>query len=284
MRASIIDAHVHVWPSAEDFAYEDGKAPPVPGAANELIAAMDANGVRAAMIVQPINLGFDHTYVERVLETHANRFVGMCLANPSAGDAGVEALEKLLAGRFRGVRFNPGLWPNGKGMDGEIGRKMMRACAARTPPAVVGFMCFNGLDLHVDEIRALLKAEPTVPVLIDHFGFTKGVDDPNFELLKALGRDFSQVSVKVSAHFRVRVETSDGGDSTATQLRELVKVFGPHRLIWGSDYPFVTAEEGGYADAVRVLERQIGDDDPALLANIRGDNFLRLFPGALGEA
>jgi predicted TIM-barrel fold metal-dependent hydrolase len=66
-------------------------------------------------------------------------------------------------------------------------------------------------------------------------------------------------------------------------LRELVKVFGPHRLIWGSDYPFVTAEEGGYADAVRVLERQIGDD-PALLANIRGDNFLRLFPGALGEA
>jgi predicted TIM-barrel fold metal-dependent hydrolase len=55
-------------------------------------------------------------------------------------------------------------------------------------------------------------------------------------------------------------------------------------LIWGSDYPFVTAEEGGYADAVRVLERQIGDDDPALLANVRGDNFFRLFPGALGEA
>ena len=99
----------------------------------------DANGVRAAMIVQPINLGFDHTYVERALETHANRFVGMCLANPSAGDAGVEALEKLLAGRFRGVRFNPGLWPNGKGMDGEIGRKMMRACAARTPPGAEAF-------------------------------------------------------------------------------------------------------------------------------------------------
>lgn len=42
-------------------------------------------------------------YVECVLEMYVNCFVGMCLVNLSAGDVGVEALEKFFAGRFRGV-------------------------------------------------------------------------------------------------------------------------------------------------------------------------------------
>lgn len=44
-------------------------------------------------------------------------------------------------------------------------------------------MCFNGFDLYVDEIRVFFKAESMVLVLIDYFGFIKGVDDLNFELL-----------------------------------------------------------------------------------------------------
>lgn len=132
----------------------------------------------------------------------------------------------------------------------------------------------------MDAIRALCAYEPRTPVLIDHFGFTKGVDDENFEKLLQLGRDFKQVNVKCSAHFRVRVETEDGADSTRAQLERLLEVYGPDRLLWGSDYPFVTMEEGGYAGAVAVLGEQLACD-PEVLAKIRGDNFLRLFPGAL---
>ena len=39
-------------------------------------------------------------------------------------------------------------------------------------------------------------------------------------------------------------------------------------------------ENGGYAGAVGVLQSQI-KDDPELLANILGENFERVFPGAL---
>ena len=283
MRATqrtIVDAHVHVWPDASTFAYEEGKTPPCAGSHDRLIEEMDANGVRACLIVQPINLGFDHAYVDEAVRAHPGRFVGMALANP-ASESGTEDLRASLAsGTFRGARFNPALWPEGEGMDGEVGKRMFRACAETTPPAVVGFMCFHGLHLHLDAIRALCAYEPRTPVLIDHFGFTKGVDDENFEKLLQLGRDFKQVNVKCSAHFRVRVETEDGADSTRAQLERLLEVYGPDRLLWGSDYPFVTMEEGGYAGAVAVLGEQLACD-PEVLAKIRGDNFLRLFPGAL---
>lgn len=283
MRATprtVVDAHVHVWPDASTFAYEQGKTPPCPGAHDRLIQEMDANGVRAALIVQPINLGFDHTYVEEAIRAHPGRFVGMALANPASA-SGTEDVRALLAsGTFRGVRFNPALWPEGEGMDGAIGKAMLRACAEATPPAVAGFMCFHGLHLHLDAIRALCAYEPRTPVLIDHFGFTKGVDDANFESLLQLGRDFEQVSVKCSAHFRVRVETTDGTDSTRAQLEKLLEVYGSDRLVWGSDYPFVTMEEGGYAGAVAILGEQLSNN-PDALAKIRGENFLRLFPGAL---
>ena len=234
MRAHKIDAHVHVWPNHHEHAYEDGKTPPCAGSYDDLIAAMDANDIRAALIVQPINLGFDHAYVESAMAAHPGRFVGMALANPRAQDGGARELERLLAsGTFRGVRFNPALWPDGEGMDGAIGRKLFHVCAACEPPAVVGFMCFHGLSPQVAAIRALCEAEPSVPVLIDHFGFTKGVDDPAFEDLLRLGRDFKQVSVKCSAHFRVRVSTEDGSDSTSKQLDMLLEAFGRERILWG---------------------------------------------------
>ena len=73
MRATqrtIVDAHVHVWPDASTFAYEEGKTPPCAGSHDRLIEEMDANGVRACLIVQPINLGFDHAYVDEAVRAH----------------------------------------------------------------------------------------------------------------------------------------------------------------------------------------------------------------------
>ena len=78
----------------------------------------------------------------------------------------------------------------------------------------------------------------------------------------------------------MRVATEDGSDSTERQLRRLIETFGRERIVWGSDYPFVTMEAGGYAGAVGLLESQLAAD-PELIDMIRGENFMRLFPGAV---
>jgi predicted TIM-barrel fold metal-dependent hydrolase len=213
----VLDAHLHVWPTPGEYSYVAGKEPPASLAESAtteaLLERFATSGVYGALIVQPINLMFDHKYIQTAIATHPGRFVGCCLADPSVGGGGVEQLARLLKSRdgagevgeggggFRAVRFNPGLWPEGERMTNDVGRAMFRLAGARGAP--VGFMCFHGLHLHVEDIRALCTEFPDTPVLMDHFGFCKGVeDDTNWPALLSLAQ-FPQVTVKASAQFRV---------------------------------------------------------------------------------
>ena len=279
-----LDAHLHVWPSPEDHAYPSGKEPPValardatPEALLERCAAANVHG---ALIVQPINLGFDHAYVADAVHRHPGRFVGCCLADPTAGGGGADALARLLVpeGPFRAVRFNPGLWPEGERMTNPAGRDMFRLAGERGAP--VGFMCFHGLHLHVEDIKDLCAEFSNTPVLIDHFGFVKGADDPNWAALLSLA-EFPNVSVKASAHFRV---VPEGGErawpypSTATQLRQMVDAFGAERVVWGSDFPFVT-EECGYERAAEIVANCGAALSPEETEAVMGGTLARMFPG-----
>ena len=68
-RPSVIDAHLHVWPSPSAYTYAEGKAPPDSlaevSSAESLLEQFAKAGVDGALVVQPINLKFDHSYVPR---------------------------------------------------------------------------------------------------------------------------------------------------------------------------------------------------------------------------
>jgi predicted TIM-barrel fold metal-dependent hydrolase len=88
---------------------------------------------------------------------------------------------------------------------------------------------------------------PDTPVLIDHFGFCKGVEDPNWAALLSLAQ-FPQITVKASAQFRVVPRGAPVEwpyPTTGPQLRQLVDTFGVGRVAWGSDFPFVQEQCGG---------------------------------------
>ena len=62
----MVDSHLHVWSSTSKFA--PGKEPPANlgdavASAEASAAACQESGVDRALIVQPINYLFDHTYV-----------------------------------------------------------------------------------------------------------------------------------------------------------------------------------------------------------------------------
>ena len=254
---------------------------------------------------------FDHSYVARVVAKYPGRFVGCCLADPSEGGGGAEELARLLCGGedgdaatsggasgegasdegegvYRAVRFNPGLWPEGERMTNSVGKAMFKLAGERGAP--VGFMCFHGLHLHVADIRELLAEFPNTPVLMDHFGFCKGVEDPNWPALLSLA-EFPQVTVKASAQFRVVPPPGYGAaaddddvnnrwpyPTTGAQLRQLLDAFGAGRVVWGSDFPFVT-EQCGYeraAEIVGACGAELSDEE---LAAVTGGNLSAMFPG-----
>ena len=297
------------WPYAEGQAPDaalDGERRV--GSAEALLHHMDGAGVGRALIVQPITYKHDHAYVAHCLTAWPQRFRGMALANPTlpAMEA-VAALRSVVLGvspepvhnsgdvagscagaggsRWTGVRFNPYLWPvESGGMANATGRALF-AEAGRLG-LTVGFMTFKGLLPLADDIEALLDSSPGTPAVLDHWGFFhqppgQALADggaPNEEAwarLLDMGRRFPQLHVKLSALFRVTgMGAGQAADASYADLRPrlaaLLEVFGANRLMWGSDFPYVILEAGGYDGSKAALEAMLtqlgaGEADTALV-------------------
>uniref|UniRef100_A0A7R9XV14 Amidohydrolase-related domain-containing protein n=1 Tax=Prasinoderma coloniale TaxID=156133 RepID=A0A7R9XV14_9VIRI len=239
-----VDAAVHLW------APMDGKPP---GDAQTLLQRMDAAGVAHAVVVQPgvIADPFDHSYVADAVAAHPDRLTGVLLADPRPGGGGARALRELVSERgFRGVRFNPGLDPAGD-MTGAVWKEMYAAAGELSAP--VGHMTFNSLPQHAGAIRALAEEFPQTVAIVDHMGFCRSDDE--WDVLLSFA-DLPQVRVKLSAFFRCGAGSAPGG--LAERIRQLVDAFGTERLLWGSDWPWVDAEDGGYEGACDMLRAHGG--------------------------
>lgn len=292
------DAHLHVWASKEDaeagkFPFAGGligaksssAEPPMPGHVEVLLDAMEGASVSGALIIQPGNHLYDHSYVTSVLKRYPDKFVGALLANPTS-DRCVQDLEQLIVrDGFRAVRFNPYLWPEGRPMTDERGRAMYARAGQLGAP--VGHMPFKGLLRHIDEIEALAREFPATRVIIDHMGFCSAAtpDSEEWTRLLALAA-LPQVYVKTSAFFRVSAEEFPYEDARVC-VRRLVDAFGAERVMWGSDFPWVT-EKCGYANAWRILQEGDSRAGAPLLSAaeqewVFGKTLCSLFPGAFGQ-
>ena len=257
--SSIIDAHVHIWGTGEaHFPYAIGAPLPPAGMqassdAAALLHQLDCTGVAGALIVQPIHYMFDHSYVAQVIACNP-RLKGMALMDPLAGP---QFLESIKQQGFVGVRFNPSLWPKQQQKERERenekeqeklelmsavrGARLFAQCGALGLP--VGFMCFKGLSKHAEDIRSLLRLHPTTRVIIDHWGFflqNGVVDEDSWAALLDLAA-FPQVHVKVSAAFRNILPGEDPACALKNRFHQLVESFTPSRLLWGSDWPYVSS-------------------------------------------
>jgi len=281
----IIDSHLHVWAdssqSVHDYPYAQQPPPDSlrdAASTDQLLAQMADAGVEGALIVQPINHQYDHSYVlHEALQQHPTKFKGMLLHNPqlSAQDA-VAQLEDLALQGFVGVRFNPYLWPklaakaddgNGDNTDDNkpalqwqpmsegAGLAVYKRCAELHMP--VGIMCFQGLDLHYDDILQLLEQSPDTTLILDHFAFASVQEtaraQANFEKLLSLAR-YPAVNVKISALFRLDDADTNTFDAVRRQRFEpLLKAFGAQRLLYGSDFPYLLDQTIGYRGAAQLV-------------------------------
>lgn len=223
---------------------------------------MEEAGVDGALIVQPINHKYDHSYVSHAVRRHPSKFKGMMLHDPSLSkEMAVNRLEELVLAGFVGVRFNPYLWEDADDNDAtsimsgsEAGSAVYKRCGELNIP--VGIMCFKGLDLHYDDIVQLIQSSPETVCILDHIGFcalnTKG--DAQFEQLLSLAQ-YENVFIKLSALFR------NAGDDSKFPYDEikterfvpLLRRYGADRLMMGTDFPFVLETEGGYRGAVETV-------------------------------
>ncbi len=264
---TIVDAHCHV---SENW-YE-----PV----ESLLHQMERHGVRHAVLVQ-MQGQFANDYQFDCVRRYPSRFAPVVLVDSSHEDASTQ-LERLADAGASGVRLNAATRSPG---DDPLA---IWQVAARLRLSV---SCAGSAAEFADpEFADLVAAVPGLTIVLEHLGSVNQADRDDtmradrlraFELAR-----FPNVFMKIPGlgEFCER-RSPTGGPLPFAQpepplLEDAVAAFGPSRLMWGSDFPPVSAREG-YGNALNLpLDRLtallgVGSDD---IARIFGGTALSVFP------
>jgi predicted TIM-barrel fold metal-dependent hydrolase len=243
----MIDSHVHVWSLDEKrYPWHQTLAhipvPTIAATADSLITEMDRAGVSHAVLVQPSVYGWNNSYLCDCLEKWPSRFVGVCLVDPKADDAGERLEYWTQERRCRGLRINlvaeadaqwilsadkSGLWRAARRLDVSIALQMLPDQAT-----VVG---------------RLVAANPDITFIADYLGPSAFHDGKGAWAIEQLA-PFKNIYYKI---------VSLGQDSKRPYpfddlnplYRSAVQHFGADRLLFGTDFPHMR-QACSYLEAV----------------------------------
>ena len=240
----VIDIHPHI------VSPDTNKYPPTPIGGTrsdwskersvdfaQLVAAMDEGGVsKAAIVHSSTTYGFNNDYVADSIAGQRRRFTGVF---------SVHVLEPDAPQKMR-------YW-HSRGMDGM--RIYLRGSTIKTawmaiddPRAAPAWRCAADMGISVcvnvlaqgegtGQIRAILQAYPSVPLVIDHLGRPPIEDGPPY----AMAKEFFDLAKFPNVYLKLTpsgIDAARKGKATLeTYLARLVKEFGAHRIAWGSNFP-----------------------------------------------
>ena len=264
-----VDTHCHILDPAR-FAYAADVAYRPQGQEigdqESLAAVMASHGVRHALLVGP-NSGYnlDNRCMLHAIATGAGRFKGIAVV-PSAVDT--DTLLALKSQGIVGIAMNVAL----NGLD---------YYAAGLPALLLQL---EELDLWAQfqvEADQLLELRPYLrdtraKLLFDHCGrpiAAKGVEQPGFQALLALGREGRAV-VKLSGEVKFSDQRFPFADARP-YWEALLRDFGLEHCLWASDWPYLKAPFR--LDYGPMLKRWEGQLSQAERQTILWDNPCRLF-------
>jgi predicted TIM-barrel fold metal-dependent hydrolase len=254
----VIDPHVHVWVNDPKYPWaKETTQPPREDATPEmLLALMKANGVAKTVIIQVIHYRWDNSYLADVLKKYPQHFQGVARVNPE-DPAAPDHLSRLVGEQgFRGVRISPSADARGDWFRGPLMPPLWR----RTLDLKVPMTVLAPVTRMPDAAR-LIEKYPDLTVVIDHMADCP-LDQPQ-ELAKLLAlQRYPKVFVKISHTWSLSKHEYPYRDSQE-QVKRLYDVFGPRRLMWGTDWPLVE-RHCGYAKALALVRdemRFLSDDD-----------------------
>lgn len=275
----VIDAHTHLLPPsfpgrltelrqrdatfAELFASDDAKM----ATAEDLIAAMDADGIEASVAV-------GYGWCDQALAREANdylldaaarypgRIVPFVSVHPGWGDDAIAEVERCVAAGARGIgELHPASQaidlPDGYGV-----AALMQAAARLGLPVMVhgsepvGHAYDGKGDTTPDRLLALIEAWPNATILCAHWGGGLPFYAHMSEVRAALANVYFDSAASPFLY-------------DADVFRTVARAVGLDHMLFGSDFPLLSAERA----AAEVRETLGADAAQAVLH----DNAARLF-------
>ena len=248
-----VDTHAHVFTRGLALAAARRYAPEYDATVDDYLAMLDGNLMSHGVLVQPSFLGTDNAYLVEALRAAPGRLRGIAVVEPDARAGHLLALQSV---GVVGIRLNLIGRLNPDFGDAELRRHLadvaalgwqveVQAEARRLPAVLDGLLPFG------------------MPVVVDHFGRPDpelGLSDPGFRHLRAMA-DTRRIWVKLSAAYR-NFQGPDSERRAAEAAGLLRQAFGPHRLLWGSDWPHTQFEtRADPQSASRALDTWLPDSN-----------------------
>lgn len=226
----VIDAHNHL-----------GDRPGARQTGAELVAKLDAAGVDKAVVFPFVEGNFTNDFVNDAYRQFPDRLIPYCAVNPWERNAADVVRQCIKEWGFKGLKLHPTI--NGFHLaDPELVNPLFQLADELDFPIIV----HGASDLYnaPPEFALMAARFPRVQLMMAHMGFFWSVDQ----------------AITFAGQFEnLYLETSR---APIFEIQTAVKRIGPHKVIWGTDSPFVdyefefkkmeraTPERSGYASIV----------------------------------
>jgi len=247
---TIIDAQVHAYERDHPARpWANVLHGPAEVTGDDMIAAMDAAGVDAAILVSVFTMyEFDASYAMDVYAAHPDRFRLIKPVNPSdlaveqtisqwAATPGAVAIRIMLN---RGISEDPS--------DPGINRVLAAAARYNLP---VNLLCWGRLA----QVKQLALQNPDTQIVVDHLGLQQPyepppLDNPFGDLPAVIGlAECPNIAIKITGACTLSKQAFPYQDIW-TPLRKILDAYGLDRCMWGTDW----------TRAVKILSYQQGVD------------------------
>lgn len=223
--------------------------------AEQLLQMMDAHGVTNACLVQRGHLyGYDNSYIIDSTRNYPDRFHPVVILDAQDPDSAATyrrmVREDGVAG-FRMAQSRPWLLDTAW-LSSPAAMEIWKACAdLGTPMTLIVFD--NQLSYVLPLIKVISDMFPDLPIILDHgampFGISQydlawrasvgeivampGSPDYGIDYSIAIFEDMPNINFKITEINMERFVKAEV--SSAAVIRRMVDMFGPDRLVWGSD-------------------------------------------------
>jgi predicted TIM-barrel fold metal-dependent hydrolase len=240
----VVDAHCHVFHRGMPFTDTAWARPDYDYRVEAYLAELDAHGVSFGVVTAASLFGEYNDYTLDVLARH-QRLRATVMLDPDTPPA---EMARLRDAGVRGVRFQIAV----KAELPDLGGYRFRRFVTRLADAGLHLE----LNLAGHQLAAMLPALAGIDVVVDHFGLLRSEGEMEGEGFLAMLHAFDKgrTWAKLSAGFRLPE------DRLGAYAVRLLAEAGPERLFWGSDAPFVGAEERvSYGDTLGTFYRIVPD-------------------------
>lgn len=267
------DCHSHIFGPFDRFPLDPERNYAAPLATiDQYWTVLRHLGFERAAPTHPAAHGFDPAALLDGIARHKQSMRGTAVAEAGVSDA---TLQRFHDGGIRGLRFSEPVHAQlGKRFNGSVGFSEIEALAPQIK-ALGWHAQLHGLVHQLAEaMPRLLKLG--VPLVLDHLARVgpsdRKVDDPDFQALLGPLRE-GRIWVKLTV-FRNSRAAPDYPDMRP--FHDALLRTNPDRLVWGTDWPFVTMDyHPDLGHMLDLLDEWTGDD--AIRHKILVDNPAALY-------